>query len=102
MHKNGFGDAAVTQGGADGGIDVRSAKGIGQVKLWKSKVGVDEVQRLYGLAVAERKAALFFAAAGYTGAAAKWADAHGVARFSVAPVQPLNSHARKPRPVGKR
>ncbi|WP_422626604.1 restriction endonuclease [Rhodococcus sp. (in: high G+C Gram-positive bacteria)] len=64
--------------GADGGIDVTSARAIAQVKFQTKKVSLPEVQRLSGIAHAEGKDAIFFSSSGYTAQAKAWGDQHGV------------------------
>ncbi|MGY1580899.1 restriction endonuclease [Streptomyces sp. MN13] len=48
MRHWGYHDAAARPGGADGGVDVRSARALGQVKFQAHAVGRPELQRLFG------------------------------------------------------
>ncbi|MEH3033742.1 MAG: restriction endonuclease [Aeromicrobium erythreum] len=50
MRMWGYLDARVTRGGADGGIDVRSARAVAQVKHLSRAAGRPDVQRLFGAA----------------------------------------------------
>ncbi|WP_411157656.1 restriction endonuclease [Nocardia puris] len=47
MREMGFADAAVTAGGADGGVDVRASRAIAQVKWRGGMVSRPEVQKLF-------------------------------------------------------
>lgn len=96
MRTHGWPEAERTRSGADGGVDVRavgSPPAVAQVKLWRAAVGIGDVQRLFACAVEEGARPLFFSGGGYTRAAAEWADKNGVARFSLGPIVPRNSHA---------
>jgi len=77
----GFVDSALTNAGADAGIDVESAVAVAQVKAWSKPVGRPVVQQTFGAAVAVGKRALVFALGGYTAEATSWADEYGVALF---------------------
>lgn len=50
----GYQDARVTQRSADGGIDVRSARAVAQVKNWSKPVGRPHLQNLVGAAASDR------------------------------------------------
>lgn len=86
MKGNGYRDARLTGTGADGGVDITSRKAIAQVKHHATAVGLAEIQRLYGIATASGKKALFFSCSGYTKAAIAWARTHGVECFRYPPV----------------
>jgi uncharacterized Zn finger protein (UPF0148 family) len=78
MKQNGYRDARLTKAGADGGVDVMSARAVAQVKHHAKAVRLPEVQRIYGIAVAQGKKPLIFGSSGFTPAAQKWANQHGV------------------------
>ena len=81
MRRNGYRDAALTQPGIDGGIDVTSKKAIAQVKHHAKPVGLAEMQRLSGIAQSTGRKALFFSTAGYTPRAKEWARNHGIEMY---------------------
>lgn len=87
MRANGHRDAKLTKSGADGGVDVVSSKAVAQVKHQSRPVRLPEVQRIFGIAVAERKRALIFASSGFTAAARAWATAHDVECYVFPPVR---------------
>ena len=106
----GHADAAVTDGGADGGIDVRSSGALAQVKYLASAVGRPELQRLAGAAAVEPgKQLFFFTGSDYTATALEYADVIGMALFSygldgsMAPVNAVARHVMQvavpPRPA---
>lgn len=74
MRWMGYVDATATPIGADEGIDVLSAKAVAQVKTETVPVGRPALQRLFGVAHAEGKEALFFSLSGYTLQATDWAN----------------------------
>jgi len=74
MKQNGYRDARLTPSGPDGGVDVVASGAVAQVKHHAKPVRLPEVQRIYGIAVAERKKALIFGSAGFTAAAREWAS----------------------------
>jgi hypothetical protein len=94
MAKHGYRDAMVTPSGPDGGVDVVARKAIAQVKHQAKPVALAEVQRLYGVAKATKKKALFFSAAGYTPVALKWATDNGVECYQYPPVR--RAEVRRP------
>ena len=78
----GFKDAKVTQGGADGGVDVRSRRAIAQVKHEAALVGRPVVQRLAGARGSNYDLALFFfSGVGFTRGAIEFADEVDMALF---------------------
>ncbi|MGW5074060.1 restriction endonuclease [Rhodococcus sp. NPDC004095] len=87
MKKNGHWGAKLTKAGADGGIDIESMTSIAQVKHHASRVGIAEMQRLYGIAQSTRKKALFFAASGYSDQALKWATKHKIECYVYPPIR---------------
>lgn len=86
MKVNGHRDARLTGTGADGGVDILSRTAVAQVKHHAKAVGLAEIQRLYGIATASGKKALFFSRSGYTNVAIAWARAHQVECFRYPPV----------------
>jgi hypothetical protein len=97
MQGLGFADAAVTAAGNDGGIDVRSAQAVAQVKYYaQAPVGAPAVQQLRGAAY-DRQWAIFYSLSAYTAAAREFAESAGVALFSfdvAGVVNALNGPAR--------
>lgn len=98
-------DAAVTNGGADGGIDVRSSRALAQVKYLASAVGRPDLQRLAGAGAGEPgKQLFFFAGSDYTATALEYADVTGMALFtyrldgSMAPVNAVARHVMQVSP----
>lgn len=87
MKQNGYRDAQLTKSGADGGVDVVASSAVAQVKHHAKPVRLPEVQRIYGIAAAERKKALIFGSAGFTPAAQEWANRHGVECYRFPPVR---------------
>ncbi|MER6157093.1 restriction endonuclease [Streptomyces sp. NPDC001868] len=81
MRYLGFADAVATPVGADGGIDVVSARAVAQVKLEGKATGRPTVQQLHGVAAHEGKTGVFFSAAGYTPQARTWAQTSGTLLF---------------------
>lgn len=74
MQLNGYPNARLTPGGADGGVDVVSTRAIAQVKHQQSPVGSGVVQQLNGVANSrgyQGRDALFFATYGFTNPARK-------------------------------
>lgn len=87
MRAWGFADAAVTRGGADGGVDVWSKHALAQVKFEAHATGRPALQRLYGARGTDHhKQLLFFTGTGYSRDAQTYADAVGVALFTYTPV----------------
>ncbi|MEU9379049.1 restriction endonuclease [Streptomyces sp. NPDC048255] len=78
----GYLDAIAQPGGADGGVDVRSARALGQVKYQAAAVGRPELQRLFG-ARGQRldRQLLFFTGSSYTTTAVDYALENGIALF---------------------
>ena len=82
MQHWGFTDAAVTPGGADGGIDVRASYALAQVNFVAAAVGRPDLQRLVGAAAAEPgRQLIFFTGSDYTTQAVDFADGAGIALF---------------------
>lgn len=93
----GFADAVATGGGADGGVDVRATGMVAQVKAHMTPVGRPDLQRIYGVAMAESSMPLFFSLTSYTRQAIDWANAVDLPlfRFSLdGRVEPVNPAAR--------
>ncbi len=83
MRHWGFPDAMVTNGGADGGIDVRSSRALAQVKYLAAAVGRPDLQRLGGVGAGEPgKHLFFFSGSDYTATALEYANATGIALFN--------------------
>jgi hypothetical protein len=92
----GFADAELTQVGSDGGVDVRARSLVAQVKAHMVPIGRPDLQKLYGVATAERAVAIFFSLMAYTREAQEWADQVGMAlcRFNHAgEAEPVNGYA---------
>ena len=98
MRRWGHADATVTDGGADGGVDVRSERALAQVKCLAAAVGRPDLQRLGGVGAGEPgKQLFFFSGSGYTATASEYADATGMALFTYGldgSVAPANAAAR--------
>ena len=73
LRQNGWPDAHVTSGGADGGVDVRATGLIAQVKHYSKLTGSPALQQLYGVAAAEQVVPVFFASGGYSKPAQEFA-----------------------------
>jgi hypothetical protein len=97
MRAWGYADAQVTQAGPDGGVDVRSAYALAQVKYVAAAVGRPDIQRFVGAAAGEPgKRLIFFSGSGYTATAVDYANSAGVALFQYAldgSVRPVNTAA---------
>lgn len=78
----GYTDAALTGGGADGGVDVVAREAVAQVKAEARPSGRPVVQQLAGVAWHENKQPLFFSLGGFSNEAVEWADDAEVALFS--------------------
>ena len=92
----GFPDAELTEAGADGGVDVRTADAIAQVKAEVRPIGRPEVQQLAGIASHEGRVPLFFSLGRFTTQAEEWASEARVALFTFdlsGMPQPLNDVA---------
>lgn len=81
LRQLGFDDVTTTGPGTDGGIDVAGSAIAGQVKYTRTPVGRPVMQQLAG--AAEGRIAVFFSRAGYTKESRAYADAAGVALFSI-------------------
>ncbi|MBF6427482.1 restriction endonuclease [Nocardia cyriacigeorgica] len=82
MKNLGYKGVRLTNGGADGGIDVWSNTGIAQVKLHSKPTGRPDLQRLRGaLGPNSAQETLFFTFAGYSRFALEYADQVGMALF---------------------
>ncbi|MEU9802225.1 restriction endonuclease [Streptomyces sp. NPDC051000] len=82
MRHWGYLDATARPGGSDGGVDVRSARALGQVKYQAAAVGRPELQRLFG-ARGQRldRQLFFFTGSGYTTTAVTYALENDIALF---------------------
>ena len=89
----------MTNGGADGGIDVRSTRALAQVKYLAAAVGRPDLQRLAGAGAGEPgKQLFFFSGSDYTPTALEYADLTGIALFSYGldgSMSPVNAAARQ-------
>ena len=83
LHFLGYPDVRAAPGaGADGGVDLRGPRIIGQVKATMVPVGRPVVQQTFGIAAAEGCQAVVFSLNGFTTQAVDWADTVGVMLFS--------------------
>jgi hypothetical protein len=92
MRYFGFFDAELTASGPDAGVDVRSSEAVAQVKAHMVPIGRPDLQRLHGIAVSEKKIAVFFSLMHYTAQAIAWGNSVGMALFRF-------NHAGEPEPV---
>ncbi len=96
----GYSGVRCTGESADGGVDVEGKDIVAQVKMHNRPTGRPEIQRLFGIAAAQRKKAVFFAMA-YSVEAKAWADKAPVALYqfrrdgSVLPVSSAANGFRK-------
>lgn len=93
----GWGDAALTPQGKDGGIDVIATHAVAQVKAHVNQITRPDVQQLFGVAASLRRTPVFFSAGGYTPDARNWADSVSMALFRFdlqGEPQPMNDVAR--------
>lgn len=82
MRSIGYPDAEARPGGADGGIDIRSAHAVGQVKMHFKPTGRPDLQRLFGARGHESsKRMVFYAHGGYSQAAIEYAAAVDMVLF---------------------
>jgi hypothetical protein len=82
MRHWGYAEARCTAGGADGGIDIRSATALAQVKFEAAQVGAPTIQRLVGARGRDHHLELlFFSGAGYAAPAVEYANLMDVALF---------------------
>jgi hypothetical protein len=97
MRWMGWGDAAVTPAGSDGGIDVLATRAVGQVKAHVNRIGRPELQQLHGVAASRKRDAVFFCLGGYTAQAVGWAEEVDMALFQFdlsGEPNPVNAVAR--------
>ncbi|MFC8615991.1 restriction endonuclease [Micromonospora purpureochromogenes] len=98
MRSWGFGDARVTQGGADAGVDVRSRGALAQVKFEASQVGRPVLQRLVGARGRNVDQDLFFfSGAGFSAQAVEYANEMEIRLFKYSltgAMTPVNRSAR--------
>ncbi|PWU45347.1 hypothetical protein DLJ47_34655 [Micromonospora sp. S4605] len=94
----GFGDARVTEGGADSGVDVWSRGALAQVKFEAVQVGRPVLQRLVGARGRNVEKALFvFSGAGFSSPAVEYANDMDICLFKytlVGAMSPENIIAR--------
>ncbi|MFE4450901.1 restriction endonuclease [Streptomyces sp. NPDC056796] len=82
MRHWGYTDARARPGGPDGGIDIRSARALGQVKYVAAAVGRPELQLLFGARGRQLdRQLLFFTGSSYAAPALRYADENGIALF---------------------
>lgn len=102
MRHWGFSDAQAKPGGADGGIDVRARRALGQVKYQAAAVGRPELQNLFGARGRDmHKQLFFFTGSRYAATGIEYADTNDIALFVYAldgAMTPVNKVARR---VGK-
>ncbi|MER5946918.1 restriction endonuclease [Streptomyces sp. NPDC001904] len=95
----GYGDATAGPGGPDGGIDVRSAGALGQVKYQAAQVGRPELQRFVGARPYGSTAQLiFFTGSDYASTAVAYAKEWNIALFTYrldGTMTPVNEPARR-------
>jgi hypothetical protein len=78
----GYTDARVTGGGADGGVDVRAAHAVAQVKFQAAQVGRPALQRLVGAAGRSGRQLVFFTGTGYSQQAIAYANEYCIALYA--------------------
>jgi hypothetical protein len=96
MRHWGFADARAGLPGPDGGIDIRSSRGLAQVKFKAQQVGRPDVQRLVGAAGRDQAQLLFFTGTSYSKNAMAYAEEMGIALFVYSldgAVTAVNRHA---------
>lgn len=96
MEHLGFTNVVLSGRGADGGIDVRCAEAVVQVKMEALAVGRPVIQAIFGIASMENRHAAVFSLSGYTKQAVEWADKAGVALLAFAfdgSLEPANDAA---------
>jgi hypothetical protein len=76
----GYLDAELTNEGADGGVDVRSKRAIGQVKMHSNGVRRSDIQALVGEAAVQKRTPLFFAM-NYSKEAITWSNENAISIF---------------------
>ena len=82
--RNGFPDAVLTAGGADGGVDVRATGLVVQVKAeWGKAIPREVIQQISGIAAYEQSRAAVFSWSRFTPQAQAWAEQAGVALFRI-------------------
>lgn len=94
----GFEGVSVTNATRDGGVDVRGQGVVAQVKFEANKTPPHPVQALVGVASVRQQAAVFFSFAGYSQAAARFAENARVALFrfdQAGGLWPLSTEARR-------
>ncbi|WP_353941025.1 restriction endonuclease [Streptomyces sp. HUAS MG91] len=99
MRHWGYSDATASPGGPDGGIDVRSARALGQVKYQAAQVGRPELQRFVGARPYGSTAQLiFFTGSEYAATAVAYAKEWNIALFTYrldGAMTPVNEPARR-------
>lgn len=106
MRGMGYPDASETPVGPDGGVDVRAARAIAQVKFKGAQTGRPDLQRLVGARAREVFLDLFFfSASGYSAKAREYAAEMDIALFvfdsmgHLTPSSPAASRALVPSAV---
>ena len=92
----GYGDAMITGGSADRGVDVLATGAVAQVKWQSQACGRPDLQRLVGANPRQGNVLLFFVASNYSKSAREYADERGIALFATEPYgtpMPMNSFA---------
>lgn len=98
LRQIGFHDADLTARGRDGGVDVRGAKVVAQVKAHMKPVGRPTIQQIKAIGDKEGRIAVVFSMNGYTSDAEKWANSTGVSLFAFdfeANIMPVNAAAEQ-------
>jgi hypothetical protein len=70
----GYDDAVADPGGADGGVDIRATRALGQVKYQGAPIGRPALQQLVGARKRASQRLLFFTGSSYSKAAREYAD----------------------------
>ena len=82
----GFPDAVATNGGSDGGIDVRSSRALAQVKWKGGATGRPDIQNLVGARGNGTQQLIFFSASGYSQQAIAYANEMNVLLMTYDPL----------------
>lgn len=101
MRHWGYPDAVAVPGGADGGIDVRARRALGQVKFQGAPVGRPALQQLVGARMRTSQMLFFFTGSNYSKTACEYADQMGIALMRYDPwgrMTPVNAVAARVAP----
>ena len=79
----GYEDARLTGSGPDGGVDVRSARAVAQVKFKAAQIGAPDLQRRFGARGASWEQDLFFfSGTTFSAKALAYAEEHEISLFT--------------------